>query len=197
MTMPKGWDRKKIQDDPDSRSTSESVIWSDQITTGFFRKKVIETRYITNLHVSTNRGRVPLYQIDDIIVINSKRMSQSQYSGYSAGRYTRYGMGTANSSSRTVGDVVCMSGGQPVITIVQVQDPHGVARLAKVARKQLVSQMKLAEKATLQQQKTTEVTQAAPLFVLRFFSCNFLNSDLNVFFNVLFFERTFDSCGTL
>ena len=48
-------------------------------------------------------------------------MSESQYSGYSAGRYTRYGMDYAKSSSRTVGDVVFMSGGQPVITIDQVQ----------------------------------------------------------------------------
>ena len=119
--MPKGWDGKKMRDDPDSPHMSESTIWSDQVTTGFFRKKVIETRYITNLRVSTNRGVVYLDQVDDIIVMNSKRTSESQYSGYSAGRYTRYGMGTAKSSSRTVGDVVFMFGGKPVITIDQVQ----------------------------------------------------------------------------
>ena len=157
--MPKGWDGKKMQDDPDSPHMSESTIWSDQVTTGFFRKKVIETRYITNLRVSTNRGVVYLDQVDDIIVMNSKRMSESQYSGYSAGRYTRYGMGTAKSSSRTVGDVVFMSGGQPVITIDQVQDPHGVARLAKAARKGLISQMKFEEKDTLQEQESKNVDQ--------------------------------------
>ena len=39
MTMPKGWDGKKMRDDPDSPHMSESTIWSDQVTTGFFRKK--------------------------------------------------------------------------------------------------------------------------------------------------------------
>ena len=110
MTMPKGWENK-IQNSPDPTSTgSESTIWSDEVTTGLFRKKVIETRYITNLRVSTNRGVVSLNQVDDIVVMNSKRMSQSQYTGYSAGRYTRFGMGNSKSNSRTVGDVVFMSG---------------------------------------------------------------------------------------
>lgn len=163
MTMPKGWENK-IQNSPDPTSStgSESTIWSDEVTTGLFRKKVIETRYITNLRVSTNRGVVFLNQIDDIVVMNSKRMSQSQYTGYSAGRYTRFGMGNAKSNSRTVGDVVFMSGGKPVVIIDQVQDPHGVARLAKAARKQVLTQTKLAEKAVSQLQKTIpEITKAA------------------------------------
>src|SRR5437867_7001114 len=155
MTMPKGWGGDNIQDIPESTSISESTIWSDQVTTGFFRKKVIETRYITNLRVSTNRGVVYLNQVDDIIVMNSKRMSESQYSGYSAGRYTRYGMGNAKSSSRTIGDVVFLSGGQPLITIDQVQDPHGVVRLAKAARKNLISQLKISGKN--KEQKIQEV----------------------------------------
>jgi hypothetical protein len=75
--MPKGWENR-VQNSQDSPSSteSESTIWSDEVTTGLFRKKVIETRYITNRRVSTNRGVVFLNQVDDIVVMNSKRMSQ-------------------------------------------------------------------------------------------------------------------------
>lgn len=164
MTMPKGWENK-VQSGP-SATQSESTIWSDQITSGIFHKKVVETRYISNLAVSTSRGRISLSQVDDIVVMNSKRSSQSQYTGFSTGRYARYGMGNSKSNSRTVGDVVFMSGGKPVIVIEQVQDPHGVARLAKAARKQLIAQNKAAEKAALLEQKTSTSTviqeEAAP-----------------------------------
>jgi hypothetical protein len=45
-----------------------------------------------------------------------------------------------------------------VIVIEQVQDPHGVARLAKAARKQLIAQNKTTEKAALLERKTSPST---------------------------------------
>ncbi len=153
MTMPMGWD-DKIRKDPDPYEIQEDILWSDQVTTGFFRTKVKDNRYISNLKVSTYHGIVSLADIDDIVVMNSKRMSQSQYSGYSVGRYTRFGTGNVKSNSRTVGDVVFMSGGRPVVTIDQVQDPQGVARLAKAARKELITKRKIAAKTIIPQQKT-------------------------------------------
>lgn len=57
MTMPKGWDADRIRRDPDPNEIQEVILWSDQVTSGFFRARVKDSRYISNLKVSTHQAR--------------------------------------------------------------------------------------------------------------------------------------------
>ena len=63
-------------------------------------------------------GYILFPQIDDVIVMNTHRVSQSQSTGYGfySGYGTRYGTSTRSSSgtSKTVGDIVFVVNGQKI-----------------------------------------------------------------------------------
>jgi len=149
--MPGGW---KGNQSPVTGLGPEYTIWKNDITTGIIHKRVVETQIITNYKVIQNQTSVSLNDLDDIIVMNSHRESQSQRAGYYArGFGTSYGTGRG----KTVGDVVFMYVGRPVIIFHQIADPSGVCRLAKTARKSLVTAIKQAEKAEAKLKKEKEM----------------------------------------
>jgi hypothetical protein len=126
-------------------SNAEEVIWSFPITKGFFKKTVVQERQVTNLRVIQGEGYIGLSLLDDIVVMNQRRVSDSSYTSVGGGRYSPR-IGTGRSTSRTVGDVTFIHKGKPSFIFYQIPDPQGVARLAKAARKRLLEDMKTAEK---------------------------------------------------
>jgi hypothetical protein len=114
---------------------------------------VVETQRITNYRVIQNNSQISLKDVDDIVVMNQHRVSQSSHIGTYTGRYTRFGYGTSRSTGVSVGDVVFMYQGRPYIVFRQITDPNGVARLAKSARKQLLAAIKATEKLQAQSRK--------------------------------------------
>lgn len=157
MTMPQGWKPSEASSKSVSLG-SEQVIWKNNVMTGIIHRKVAETQIITNLRVLQNDRAVSLADLDDIVVMNSHRESQSQGQRY----YVRgFGAsyGTGRSTGKTIGDVVFMYRGQPVIVFKQIADPSGICRLAKTAKRSLVTAMKAAEKADaiLQKEKEKEL----------------------------------------
>jgi hypothetical protein len=126
-------------------SNTEEVIWSFPITKGFFKKTVVQERQITNLRVIQGDGYIGLSLLDDIVVMNQHRVSDSSYTSVGGGRYSPR-IGTGKSTSRTVGDVAFIHKGKPFFIFYQIPDPQGAARLAKAARKRLLEDMKTAEK---------------------------------------------------
>ena len=152
MTLPADWK-------PNSPNfiATEQVIWKNNVMTGIIHRNVAETQVITNLRVLQNDRSVSLGELDDIIVMNQHRESQSQgprlYT-YNRGFGTSYGY--SQSSGKTIGDVVFMYGGQPVIIFKQITDPHGVCRLAKTARRSFIAAAKAAEKVQAKLQKEKE-----------------------------------------
>jgi hypothetical protein len=138
---------------------TEKIIWHNEITKGIFNKHVIGTQRVTNYRVVYNSSEILLKDVDDILVMNQRRISQSQYMGTSSGRYTRFGAGSSRSKSVTIGDVVFMYRGAPYIIFNQITDPSGVVRLAKAARKQILSAVLINEKQKIQSQKMQEDRQ--------------------------------------
>lgn len=144
--MPAGWK-------PTTEQTSfgrEETLWRNQVTQGIFKKKVVEVQTITNYRILRNDKGVMFKDIDDVVVMNQHRVSQSNYMGTSYGRYTRFGTGSTRSKGKTVGDVVFMRQGKPVIRFNQIADPHGVVRLAKSVRRSVVQALKFEEKKNKQ-----------------------------------------------
>lgn len=126
-------------------SNTEEIIWSFPITKGIFKKTVVQERQITNHRVIQGENYMGLKLLEDIVVMNQHRVSDSSYASVGVGRYSpRYGSG--RSKSRTVGDIAFIYQGKPQIIFSQIYDPQGVARLVKAARKRLLEDIKRAEK---------------------------------------------------
>src|SRR5215217_6306706 len=152
MTMPAGWKKPTDQ----VAAGSEQTLWRNEITKGIINKKVSEVQTITNYRLMRNDSGVLLKDINDIVVMNQHRASQSQYTGTSTGRYARIGFGSSRSNSKTIGDLVFIYKGRPYITFTQISDPQSVARLAKAARKQILAAIKAAEKIEARSKKKQE-----------------------------------------
>lgn len=158
MTLPED------EDLPDNLVTGgkEEVIWQYFQTQGIINKKVIRQQTLTNYRVVDNnilansQIEAKLQDLDDIVVMNQHRSSQSQYTGTSTGRYARVGFGSSRSTSTTVGDVVFIYQGRPYIIFSQFSDPHGIVRLAKSAKKRILTEIKAKEKIKAQSQRAKE-----------------------------------------
>jgi len=153
---------KSVTLDPMSTKlgNGEVQLWSRVVDTkGFFRKKVTESLVITNFRImrvdnDDNKifGYILFPQIDDVIVMNTRRLSQSQSTGYgfsSGGYRTRYGTSTRSSSgtSKTVGDIVFVVNGQK-ISWGGIPDPTGLKNFIKSIKKTMYDPwIKLATKS--------------------------------------------------
>jgi hypothetical protein len=146
MTMPAGWKPTSEQ----AALGREETLWRNQITQGILKKRVVEVQTITNYRVLRNDKGVMFKDIDDVVVMNQHRVSQSNYMGTYYGRYIRFGTGSTQSRSKTVGDVVFMRQGTPIIRFNQIADPHGVVRLAKSVRRSVTQALKIEEKKNKQ-----------------------------------------------
>ena len=112
MTMPESW--KPKEETP--ILLNEETIWRGHVMKGIIHKEVAEIRLITNLRVTQNNTVFNLSDLDDIIFMNQHYSSQ-------------------NTKGITIGDLVFIYQGKPVIIFRQIRDPQGVASLANTARK--------------------------------------------------------------
>lgn len=116
----------------------ESIIWHNPQTEGVINKHATWLEVITNHRIlqyrfqqhSANYVTLPI--LEDVVVMNQKRMSQSNsYGSYGRSRYHIAGMGANRSTGITIGDIVFVSQGRPIIIFHQIQDPCGLVKLVK------------------------------------------------------------------
>jgi Double zinc ribbon len=155
MTMPAGWRPTNEQ----AAFGKEETLWRNQVTQGIFKKRVVEVQTITNYRVLRNDKGITFKDIDDVVVMNQHRVSQSNFTGTSYGRYARFGTGSTQSRSKTVGDVVFMRQGRPAVRFNQIADPHGVVRLAKSAKRNITQVLKTEEKRNKQVQRERDTVE--------------------------------------
>jgi hypothetical protein len=75
-----------FHDDKNNGNNNEVILWKNVSTKGFFHKRVVLALELTNFSVIINNTRVPLSEIDNVVVIN-------QYS-YSSGSHYTIGLGS-------------------------------------------------------------------------------------------------------
>jgi hypothetical protein len=116
----------------------ESFIWSNVQTEGTMKKRATWLEVVTNYRILQysfqhhTANYVSLQALEDVIVMNQKRISQSTgYASYGRSKYHIAGTGGSRSTGITIGDIVFVSQGRPFITFNQVQDPRGLAKLIK------------------------------------------------------------------
>jgi hypothetical protein len=116
----------------------ESIIWSNLRTEGTIKKRATWLEVVTNyriLQYSVQQhaaNYVSLPALEDIVVMNQRRVSQSSgYGSYGRSRYHIAGTSGSRSTGITIGDIVFISQGRPFITFNQIQDPRGLVKLVK------------------------------------------------------------------
>lgn len=137
-TLPKGFNPLP----PSSAvSDSESVLWKNELKTGFIHRKVIQSLSVTDYYVVMEKKgeptvKIPISTLSDVVVMNVHREGHSYHTGYGSGRryYRTYG-GFSTFNSRQVGTVVFMVNGVARLTWNGVQDPQGLRNLVRAQMK--------------------------------------------------------------
>ncbi len=116
----------------------ESMVWHNLQTEGLINKRAKWLEAITNYRIlqysfmKHAANYITYGALEDVIVMNQKRISQSNaYGSYARSKYHVSGIGTTRSSGTTVGDVVFIAQGRPIVTFTQIQDPSGLVKLVK------------------------------------------------------------------
>lgn len=116
----------------------ESIVWHNLLTEGVINKQATWLDVITNYRIleysfkQHGANFVTFSALDDVVVMNQKRISQSNGQGsYGRSKYHIAGTSTSRSTGITVGDIVFVSQGKPIITFHQIQDPRGLVKLVK------------------------------------------------------------------
>jgi hypothetical protein len=116
---------------------TETILWKNITTKGFWHKRIVQALELTNYNVILNDLKIPLTEIDNVIVMNQQSISSgTHYTVGSGSRYTRSYVGFSNSASNKIGDVLFMRNGVPRMRFNGVSDPHGLANLANYEIKQ-------------------------------------------------------------
>jgi ribosomal protein L40E len=132
----------------------EVQLWSfASQTKGFFRVKVVISLVVTNfriMRIDQQNNKVLGYflftWLDDVIVMNTHRVSQSTGYGMYTGYRTRFGTRSSSGTSKTVGDIVFIINGQKV-SWGGIPDPTGLKNFIKSIKKTMYDPLtKLATK---------------------------------------------------
>lgn len=133
----------------------EALLWNMAFKTGIIRKKVLYSKAVTNyriLHIDEESKRVLTCYlipcIDDIVVINTRRESESMGYAVYAGRYgTLAGPRFSSGSSKTVGDLVFIVNGEKE-EWVEIPDPTGLKNFIKSIKKTMYDPLTKLEHKT-------------------------------------------------
>jgi hypothetical protein len=140
---------RKMSQEQQGQHDQEVVLWLNEIKKSLWHKLhtkhtkiVIQTQKITNYNIVLSRDneatiKIPLIELDEVLITNNRSVSQGIYSGFSSGRYFRSYYGFSNSNSRHVGDLVFLHRDKPEIIFRNIADPNRVASLVKAEKKRL------------------------------------------------------------
>jgi ribosomal protein L40E len=121
-------------------AAGEKILWHVAKTGGVFSKYMEWIQVLTNFRMleydfQTHRSTViALPSIDDIIIANRRTESETTHTG-------DYKYGVSSTKSRTIGNIVFMSEGKPMITLNGIFDPDAVVEIARSAKQQAMNTM--------------------------------------------------------
>lgn len=152
-------------------SANEELLWFDQETSGVIQKHLKFVTALTNFRAiiynfeTNSYGCVLLRDVDDVLVMNKRTLSESSRTGtfVGAGRYSGFGgvtMSYGTGKSRVVGDVVFLVNGKQAMSWGGIVDPTGVSRLAKSVIKELYPKKKITKSSKKTQKNKRGVEKA-------------------------------------
>lgn len=158
ITFAEDGEIKKTIMDPYSLDlrNGEELLWSFDITEGLIRKKIVVRLALSNYRImkidmQNNKilGYILLQDLDDVVVMNTHRASNSIGYGMYAGTRGRYmtmaGPRFSSGTSKTIGDIVFIVNGQKV-SWGGLPDPTGLKNFVKSLKKTMYDEVKKLEK---------------------------------------------------
>jgi hypothetical protein len=151
----------------------EKVLWKEEDMEGFISKRYKWVKAVTNIRAlyyefDTHKSTfITLPIIEDVVVTDKRVESSSQHQAMaytfrpSSGPYSLSNVhGNTQTTSVTIGDVLIMYRGRPVIRLNSVEDPDGVAELVRAAVKE--SLVNLREVAGPHAEESRPASPAGP-----------------------------------
>jgi hypothetical protein len=129
-------------------SPGESIVWSKAQIEGTFRKRKASEIQITTNRIALidykhpeNSYALPMYEVDDVIVFDQQRVSQTGFQMAGTRNTFSYYAGTSKSQSKGIGSVYIISNRFTDIMINGVNDPTGLSKLVIGLSKQRKAQL--------------------------------------------------------
>lgn len=140
MVMPADWRPDPIK----SVLGEEKVLWKiDVVSGGFFRHKTVGMLAVTNYRIVGAYKEMPLQDVEDIVILN--KTQSFTYSGSTTTSSPNISHQDLKSESETTGDVAFMRNGVPDIVFRGMDDPDGIANLARAARNNILDILRSQE----------------------------------------------------
>lgn len=139
--MPLGWKKSNVAQPP-QLSSDEEIIWSSVNKKGISHREISQYMCITNFSIILSRvnaaiAKIPLSFIDDIIIIDSHSQGQGSHMTVgTGGYYSRAYIGTSNFKSQSVGNIIMMHGGRPIMTWNNMKSPYELKNLILTEKRQ-------------------------------------------------------------
>lgn len=160
-----GWRPSKLYARTLYLADGEQVLWMDDGSSwlGFGSYKWVKA--LTNFRVfyydfkAHQCNSLSLPMVESVVVANKRRETRSDHQGE---MQTREGLlgpvsqtrGSTQSESVSVGDVLFMHAGKPYVTIRDIEDPDGMAQMARSAIEQATKNTRMTGKAEEKQTTT-------------------------------------------
>lgn len=127
---------------------SEVVLWVNEITENVWYdlhtkhvRIVVQIQQITTLNIilreEKNTIKIPLSELDDVIIVHEHRVGHGGHAGFSTGRYFTPNYGSSYFDHKLVGDLVFLHHGKHKITFPNILDPRSVQTLVNAEKKKL------------------------------------------------------------
>lgn len=126
----------------------EVTLWNNTSEGGgIFHKHVVQEMAVTNYNVILVKEnqptiKVPLTELNDILIANQYRTGNSVHRGMSFGRGVRMYTGNSQFASQNRGDILFMRQGIPALRFNNIPDARSVVMIAKSAKKNLIERSK-------------------------------------------------------
>ena len=143
------WVRSRFYVQTPFLAQGEQVLWKEEDMAGFISKRYKWVKAVTNIRAlyyefDTHKSTfITLPIIEDVVVTDKRVESSSQHQAMAytfrpcSGPYSYSNVqGNTQATSVTIGDVLIIYGGRPVIRLNSVEDPDGVAALVRAAVKE-------------------------------------------------------------
>lgn len=127
---------------------SDVVLWMNEITENVWYdlhtkhiRIVVQIQQITTRNIILREEKstikIPLSELDDVIIVHEHRIGHGSYAGFSTGRYFTPNYGSGYYEHKLVGDLVFLHHGEHKITFPNIIDPRSVQILVNAEKRKL------------------------------------------------------------
>lgn len=154
---------------------NEVTLWVNEITENVwfalhtkYTRIVVQIQQITSLNIILREHKstikIPLSELDDVIIENEQSLGRSTHARFSRGRYFTPNYGSGDYNHKSVGDLVFLHHGERKIAFHNLVDPRSIRDLVNSERKNLQLIHNLKSNRSIA--STTKMSALEPVFLI-------------------------------